>query len=255
MIEVDHVSKGFRLPVRSADTLRERVVGRVRPTHRELQVLRDISFDIREGEFFGIAGRNGSGKSTLLKLIAGIYRPDRGQIRGRGRIAPVIELGIGFNPELPAYDNVVMNAVMTGLTPQEAKRRFGEIMEFAELGEYEYLKLKNYSSGMYARLAFSIMIHVDADLILFDEVLAVGDFQFQDKCGDVFREMRRTGKTAIFVSHQKLVMEELCDRAILLENGEIKVHGTPTEVGTAYEHLAALPPPVITAPEGSEVPA
>jgi ABC-2 type transport system ATP-binding protein len=237
-IRVDRVSKSFRLPVRRVDTLRERLVAGLRPVEEKMTVLNDVSFDVRQGEFFGIVGRNGSGKSTLLKMIAGIYRPDTGRISAKGRLAPIIELGVGFNQDLPAYDNVVMNAVMMGLTPTEARARFEKIMDFSELSEFEYLKLKNYSSGMNARLAFSIMVHVDADLLLFDEVLAVGDARFQQKCTEVFHDMRGSGRTGILVTHAMPAMELLCDRAMLLEDGEVRAIGTPREVAAEYEELA-----------------
>ena len=180
-LAVDNLFKSFRLPTRRVDTLRERLLAGLSPATTELEVLRDVSFRVGRGEFLGIAGRNGSGKSTLLKLVAGIYRPDAGEIRAAGRLAPIIELGVGFNNELEAYDNVVMNAVMMGLEPSEARARYPEILEFAELEDFEHLKLKNYSSGMRARLGFATMVHVDADLLLFDEVLAVGDAGFQEK--------------------------------------------------------------------------
>lgn len=242
-IEVDGVSKSFRLPVKRVDTLRERLISGARPVYRERQVLHDLSFDVKKGEFFGIAGRNGSGKSTLLKLIAGIYKPDAGEIRADGRLAPIIELGVGFNPELPAYDNVVMNAVMMGLTPREAKSRFKEIIDFSELHDFEYLKLKNYSSGMNARLAFSIMVHVDAEILIFDEVLAVGDVRFQLKCAEVFESIRGSGRTGILVSHMMPLLEGLCDRALLLEDGELRTIGSPSDVAVMYEEVAKRPAP------------
>lgn len=237
-IKVDRVSKGFRLPVRRVDTLRERLVAGLTPATEELSVLRDVSFEVGRGQFFGIAGRNGSGKSTLLKLIAGIYRPDSGEIRAAGRLAPIIELGVGFNNDLPAYDNVVMNAVMMGLDPAEARTRYPEIMEFSELGELEHMQLKNYSSGMRARLGFSIMVHVDADLLLFDEVLAVGDGNFQEKCGETFRQLRESGRTGILVTHSMASLKGHCDSAMLLEDGQVHTVGSPDEVAHEYSQLS-----------------
>jgi ABC-2 type transport system ATP-binding protein len=161
--------------------------------YRELQALDGVSFEIHKGEFFGIVGRNGSGKSTLLKLLASIYRADAGTIRMAGRLAPFIELGVGFNEELTARENVVLNGVMMGLTPREMQRRMDAVIEFAELEEFADLKLKNYSSGMMVRLAFSVMLEADADVLLIDEVLAVGDASFQQKCIDAFHEMKTAG--------------------------------------------------------------
>ena len=164
-LEVENLSKTFRIPTNRVSTLRERFVERKGMKYRNMKVLDQVSFELREGEFLGVTGRNGSGKSTLLKILAGTYRPDSGTAFAAGRIAPIIELGVGFNSELPAFDNVVMNAVMMGLTPAEARRRYPEIIEFAELTEFQHLKLRNYSSGMRARLGFAVMTHVEADIL------------------------------------------------------------------------------------------
>src|ERR1039458_10425479 len=186
-IVVDAVSKTFRVPEERVHTLKERALHPMRRSrHESFRALHDISFQVRSGEFFGIAGRNGSGKSTLLKCIAGIYGVDTGKIWMNGRLSPFIELGVGFNQDLAARDNVVLNGIMMGLSPREARRRVGEVIDFAELREFEELKLKNYSSGMHVRLAFSVAIQVDADVLLVDEVLAVGDAAFAQKCFDVF---------------------------------------------------------------------
>jgi ABC-2 type transport system ATP-binding protein len=240
-LAVDNLYKSFRLPIRRVDTLRERLVAGLQPATRDLEVIRDVSFRVRRGEFLGIVGRNGSGKSTLLKVIAGIYRPDRGEIRAAGRLAPIIELGVGFNPNLEAYDNVVMNAVMMGLEPAEARARYPEILEFAELVDFEHLKLKNYSSGMRARLGFATMVHVDADVLLFDEVLAVGDAGFQRKSAETFRQLRESGRTGVLVTHSMKALEEHCDRALLLEEGRILVCGQPGEVAQEYSALRERP--------------
>ena len=180
---------------------------------------------MQPGEFFGIAGRNGSGKSTLLKCIAGIYRCD-GQIWSRGRLSTFIELGVGFNMDLAARDNVVMNGIMMGLSPREARKRYDAVIEFAELEEFRELKLKNYSSGMQVRLAFSVAIQVDADMLLIDEVLAVGDAAFQQKCFDVFYRMRDQGKTIMFVTHDMVSLKRFCHRAMLLEEARWSTSGT-----------------------------
>jgi ABC-type polysaccharide/polyol phosphate transport system ATPase subunit len=234
-IEAVGLKKSFRIPTHRVDSFKERIV---RPfasrDYRELRALDAVSFEIRQGEFFGIVGRNGSGKSTLLKLLASIYRADAGTIRMAGRLAPFIELGVGFNPELSARENVVLNGVMMGLTPQETRNRLDAIVEFAELGEFVDLKLKNYSSGMLVRLAFSLMMEVDADILLIDEVLAVGDAAFQQKCADAFREMKAVGKTVVLVTHEMATVEEYCHRAMLIDGGRIQHLGEPAEVGRRY---------------------
>jgi ABC-2 type transport system ATP-binding protein len=237
-IQVENLHKSFRIPTQRVDSLKERAVhpfsGR---EYRELHALDGISFEIHQGEFFGIVGRNGSGKSTLLKLLASIYRADAGTIRMAGRLAPFIELGVGFNLDLTARDNVVLNGVMMGLTPQETRRRLDSVIEFAELGEFVDLKLKNYSSGMLVRLAFSLMLEVDADILLIDEVLAVGDASFQQKCADAFREMKAAGKTIVLVTHEMGTVEEYCHRAMLISGGRIQHIGNPGEVGREYLRL------------------
>ena len=178
-----------------------------------------------------------SGKSTLLKCLASIYRADAGTIRMAGRLAPFIELGVGFNMELTARENVVLNGVMMGLTKAETRRRLGSIIEFAELEEFVDLKLKNYSSGMLVRLAFSLMMHVDADVLLIDEVLAVGDAAFQQKCADAFHEMKAKGKTIVLVTHSMEIVGTYCDRAMLIDDGQVKLIGGPDEVGRQYLRL------------------
>jgi ABC-2 type transport system ATP-binding protein len=237
-IQVEDLHKAFRIPTQRVDSLKERVVKPFSSREfRELRALDGISFEIRQGEFFGIVGRNGSGKSTLLKLLASIYRADSGRIRMAGRLAPFIELGVGFNLELTARENVVLNGVMMGLTPQEASNRLGAVLDFSELDDFVDLKLKNYSSGMLVRLAFSLMMEVDADILLIDEVLAVGDAAFQQKCADAFREMKASGKTIILVTHEMNTVEAYCDRAMLIDGGQIQHIGDPGEVGRRYLRL------------------
>jgi ABC-2 type transport system ATP-binding protein len=237
-IEVEGLRKSFRIPTHRVDSLKERLV---RPfaarDYRELKALDGVSFEIAQGEFFGIVGRNGSGKSTLLKLLASIYRADAGTIRMAGRLAPFIELGVGFNLELTARENVVLNGVMMGLTPEQARDRLDAVIAFAELDEFVDLKLKNYSSGMLVRLAFSLMLEVDADIMLIDEVLAVGDAAFQQKCADAFREMKALGKTVVLVTHDMTTVEEFCHRALLIDSGRIQHAGDPAEVGRRYTRL------------------
>ncbi len=248
-IEVRDVHKSFRMPAHRIETLKERVVsGRFRQGFQELKALEAITFEVARGECFGIVGRNGSGKSTLLKLLASIYRVDRGSIRVGGRLVPFIELGVGFNPELSAEENVILNGVMMGLTPREARRRFEEVLDFAELGEFAELKLKNYSSGMLVRLGFSLMTQVDADVLLVDEVLAVGDASFQQKCFEVFRRLHAEGRTIVLITHDMSAVERHCDRAMLLERGRIVEQGDPGDVTRRYlslnfEHQAAARAP------------
>ncbi len=238
VIQVEDLHKAFRIPSHRVDSIKERVVRPFsRPDYRELRALDGISFEIKQGEFFGIVGRNGSGKSTLLKLLASIYRADAGSIRMAGRLAPFIELGVGFNPELTARENVVLNGVMIGLTPREGRERLDAVLEFAELTEFVDLKLKNYSSGMLVRLAFSVMMEADADILLIDEVLAVGDAAFQQKCADAFREMKASGKTIVLVTHEMATVERYCDRAMLIEGGKVQRLGDPAEVGREYLRL------------------
>ena len=237
-IDVQGLSKSYRIPTQRRDTLKERAVRPFeRQEYRELRALVDVSFDVERGEFFGIIGRNGSGKSTLLKLLGSIYRADAGRIRIGGRVVPFIELGVGFNLELNARDNVVLNGVMMGLSPREARRRFDEVIEFAELSEFSELKLKNYSSGMLVRLGFSLLTQVDADVLLIDEVLAVGDAAFQQKSFDAFRRLHREGRSIVLVSHDMNAVQGHCDRAILLEEGRIVESGDSGDVARRYMQL------------------
>ena len=238
VIEVRGVNKTFRIPEQRVDSLKERAVHPFRRIdHRELPALQDVSFEVHRGEFFGVVGRNGSGKSTLLKILASIYRADAGRVRVAGRIAPFIELGVGFNPELTARENGVLNGVLMGLTMREARRRLDAVIEFAELQEFVDLKLKNYSSGMMVRFAFSIMVQADADVMLIDEVLAVGDAAFAQKCMDVFYERRRAGTTIVFVTHDMGTVQSLCHRAMLLHDGELRHIGSPEDTALRYYRL------------------
>jgi ABC-type polysaccharide/polyol phosphate transport system ATPase subunit len=237
-VTIEHVRKTFRIPHRRYGTLKERALHPFQSrTFDDLKALDDVSVTIPQGEFFGIVGRNGSGKSTLLKCLAEIYRPDTGTIDVVGRLSPFIELGVGFNPELTARDNVIINAVMMGLTRREARERFDDIVAFAELEDFVDLKLKNYSSGMGVRLAFSVAVHVEADVLLVDEVLAVGDAAFQQKCFDEFSRLRAEGRTIILVTHDMGAVERFCDRALLLERGRIVAIGGPTEIAREYNEL------------------
>ena len=237
-VSIAGVSKQFRIPSDQMRTIKQRILHPVRSREYEvLSALREVSLEVGRGEFFGIVGRNGSGKSTLMKCLAGIYRADAGEIWLRGRLAPFIELGVGFHPELSARDNVQINAIMFGLTPAEARNRFDRIIDFAELRDFVDLKLKNYSSGMQVRLAFSAMVHVDADVLLIDEVLAVGDASFQQKCHDALMGMRDQGRTILLVTHDMSAVQRFCHRAMLLERGELVAVGDPREIGRRYEEV------------------
>ena len=234
-VSVQGLSKTFRVPSEQVHTLKERVLHPLRG-HRDerFEALRDVSFAVEQGEFFGIVGRNGSGKSTLLKCLAGIYRADGGEAWIDGRLSAFIELGVGFNMDLAARDNIRINAVMLGLSGREARAREDEIIAFAGLEQFQDLKIKNYSSGMLVRLGFAIMAHVDADVLLIDEVLAVGDAAFQQKCFDQFNRIRDEGRTVLFVTHDMGAVERYCDRALLLEKGEVVAMGESHRVGQEY---------------------
>ncbi len=237
-IEVRDIHKTFRIPHNRLDSLRERITHpHVRREYRMLQALNGISFDVRRGEFFGIVGRNGSGKSTLLKIMASIYRADAGRVRIAGRLAPFIELGVGFNQELTSRENVILNGVLMGLSRREAMRRLDAVLDFAELRDFADLKLKNYSSGMMVRLAFAVMVEADADVMLIDEVLAVGDASFAQKCLQVFRERRDAGRTIVLVTHDMSTVQSFCDRAILIHDAELQYVGEPDETALRYYRL------------------
>jgi ABC-type polysaccharide/polyol phosphate transport system ATPase subunit len=235
VIEVRGLEKAFRIPERRFDSLKERATHPLTWVgYREHRALRNVTFDVRKGEFFGIVGRNGSGKSSLLKILASIYRADGGRARIAGRVAPFIELGVGFNHELTARENGVLTGVLMGLTLREARSRLDAVVEFAELEDFVDLQLKNYSSGMLVRLAFALMVQADADVMLIDEVLAVGDAAFARKCMDVFREKREAGKTIVLVTHDMTTVQTLCHRAMLLHDGELQFIGEPEDAALAY---------------------
>jgi ABC-type polysaccharide/polyol phosphate transport system ATPase subunit len=237
-VTVERLSKRFKLPHHHYSTFKERALHPFASrTHDTLRALEDVSVEIPRGEFFGIVGRNGSGKSTLLKCLAGIYEADAGHTIIDGRLSPFIELGVGFNADLTARDNVIINAIMLGLTRRQARERFDDIIAFAELEEFLDLKLKNYSSGMSVRLAFSVAIEVDADVLLVDEVLAVGDAAFQQKCFEQFHRLKAEGKTIVFVTHDMSAVERFCDRAMLIERGRVLAIDEPHVIARAYNEL------------------
>ena len=237
-VSIQGASKAFKLHHRQYHTLKERALHPFQArTYDLLQAVDNVSVDIAQGEFFGIIGRNGSGKSTLLKCLAGIYGIDAGEMDVRGRLSPFIELGVGFNVDLTARDNVILNALVLGLTRKEARARFDSIIAFAELEDFLDMRLKNYSSGMSVRLAFSVAIQVDADVLLIDEVLAVGDASFQQKCFDEFRRLKTEGRTILFVTHDMGAIQRFCDRAMLLEKGRMVAIGDPAQVAHRYNEL------------------
>jgi len=239
-ITVRHLSKTFRLPAERRGTLRERLMKLHKRNERKAKrTLDDISFEIQQGEFFGIIGRNGSGKSTLLKILARIYKPDKGsEIILHGRIAPMLELGVGFNAELTGRENVYLNATILGLTRAEIDARYEDIVSFAELQDFMELQVKHYSSGMSVKLAFSVAAQIDAPIMLLDEVLAVGDFVFQEKCFALFDQYKKEGKTIILVTHDPGAMERFADRALLIHQSRIDMIGSPHEVLKRYHALA-----------------
>jgi len=239
-IQVNHVSKNFVLPHERVDTIKSTFVQMFGSSSREVEVqhaLRDISFEVKKGEFFGIVGRNGSGKSTLLKILAGIYQPSHGSVGVVGKLVPIIELGVGFNGELTGRENVYLNGALLGFSKKEMEGMYADIVEFAELEEFMDQKLKNYSSGMQVRLAFSLATRAQADILLVDEVLAVGDADFQRKCFDYFKKLKKAGKTVIFVTHYMSAVREYCGRAILIDDSRIEASGTAEEIASAYTRL------------------
>jgi ABC-2 type transport system ATP-binding protein len=241
VIKVKNVKKHFLLPHEKSTTLKgsflNLIKGKRNKTTERQKALKDISFEVKKGEFFGIVGRNGSGKSTLLKMLAGIYQPSSGDIYVDGRLVPFIELGVGFNGELTGRENVYLNGSLLGFSKKEIDERYDDIVSFAELEKFMDQKLKNYSSGMQVRLAFSLAIQTDTDILLVDEVLAVGDADFQRKCFDYFRKLKREKKTVVFVSHDMSSVREYCDKAILIEKGEIIKSGDANYIATEYAKL------------------
>ena len=237
-VKVDHVSKFFKLPTESTQSLRTTLVNRFRGIkgYKKQEVLRDISFEVEKGDFYGIVGRNGSGKSTLLKIISEIYVPEKGSVTINGKLVSFIELGVGFNPELTGRENVYMNGAMLGFSTAEIDAMYDDIVDFAELHEFMNQKLKNYSSGMQVRLAFSVAIKAQGDILILDEVLAVGDEAFQRKCNDYFMERKKSGKTTILVTHDMNAVKKYCNKAVLIENGLVKVVGNPDDVANQYSY-------------------
>lgn len=237
-IEIKDIHKEFVLLQNKSTTLKQAVINIVRKNHKTVyKVLDGISFNVNEGDFFGVIGRNGSGKSTLLKLIAGVYEPTAGNIYVHGGLTPFIELGVGFNSELSGRDNVYLNGAMLGFTRKQMSAMYDEIVDFAEIGPFMDQKLKNYSSGMQVRLAFSIAIKAENDILMFDEVLAVGDANFQEKCIKQFEKLKREGKTIVLVTHSMDTVKRFCNRIVLLNAGKIDFIGNPQDAIDRYNEL------------------
>lgn len=235
---VDGVDKVFKIPHEKHSTLKQAALNIFnKKVYQKFEALDNVSFKVKKGEFFGIVGRNGCGKSTLLKIIAGIYEPTKGNIKIKGRISPFLELGVGFNPELTARENVFLNGALLGLSRAEIARMFGEIIRFAELEEFVDMKLKNFSSGMQVRLAFSVAIRAHAEILLIDEVLAVGDANFQEKCIKKFKKFKSEKKTILFVTHSMELVEKFCDRALLLNKGKVICLADPKKVAHSYNMI------------------
>lgn len=240
VIQVDYLTKKFRIPHERKFTIYDRFAGFLKGgyyTYDEFVALNDISFAVRPGETFGIIGPNGSGKSTLLKIIAGIYYPDRGGVVTTGKIVSFVELGVGFQPQLPARDNIFLYGAIMGLKKSEIRDRYEDILAFAELKPFENMKLKNFSSGMVVRLAFSTAIQTDPDILLIDEVLAVGDDYFQQKCIEKIKELQEKKTTILFVSHALEMVGNLCDRCLLLNKGNMVQIGATSEVIDRYHQI------------------
>lgn len=237
VLDVEHVDKWFKLPTEQATGLKQAFINWTKGIKgfKKQQVLKDVTFQVHQGEFFGIVGRNGGGKSTLLKIISQIYYPNRGSVNVTGKLVPFIELGVGFNPELTGRENVYLNGALLGFTPEEVDAMYDDIVEFAELGEFMDQKLKNYSSGMQVRLAFSVAIKAQGDILVLDEVLAVGDEAFQRKCDDYFTKVRQDPtKTVILVTHDMSAIKRYCTRAMFIKDGEVAAIGDRETVSESY---------------------
>ena len=239
-IQLTDISKTFQIPKEKIDSLRERLLSfKLRSYKRSFMALGNVNLKINSGEWLGIIGPNGSGKSTLLKVVAGIYEPDRGEIEVNGHLVSFLELGVGFNPELSAKNNIYLNGVILGMSRKNIKKKFNQIVKFANIKPFVNQKLKNFSSGMQVRLAFSIAIQSPGDIFLLDEVLAVGDYQFRKKCDQVFKTMKNQGKTAILVSHNLDSIIKHCDKVIWLGHGKIISSGDPKSVIKQYTQFVS----------------
>jgi lipopolysaccharide transport system ATP-binding protein len=238
-VVVENVSKFYRIPLEKKRTVYDNLIGVFSGNkgYDEFWALKDVGFSVKHGETFGVIGPNGSGKSTLLKMLAGVLYPDSGRIKVNGKIAPFLELGVGFQYELTARENIYLYGAIMGLTRKEVGRKYEDILEFAELKRFENMKLRSFSSGMYVRLAFSIAIQTDPDIMLLDEVLAVGDEHFQKKCMGKIEEIRKSGKTIIFVSHDLAAVKSLCKKSLLLRGGRVAAVGETEQVIGIYHDM------------------
>lgn len=236
IVVINNLTKSFKIPLEASSGIKQKLINilKGRKGYRVFTPLKDIDFTINEGDFFGIVGRNGSGKSTLLKTIAGIYTPNSGSVEVGGSLVPFIELGVGFNPELTGRENVFLNGALLGFSHDEMEAMYDKIVDFAELGDFMEERLKNYSSGMQVRLAFSIAIRAHADILLLDEVLAVGDEAFQKKCYAYFDKLKREKRTVILVTHDMSAVERFCNKAVFIEDGKVKMIGKPYRIAAAY---------------------
>jgi ABC-type polysaccharide/polyol phosphate transport system ATPase subunit len=242
LLEIQRVSKTFRIPAVRRHTVREHVLDFFRPGHfQSLRVLDDVTFSVGEGETIGIMGRNGCGKSTLLKIIAGIYQPDSGRVIARGPITPILELGVGWNPQLDAVDNICLIGSVMGMSLRQIRDATAEILAFAELERFANMKLQHYSSGMASRLAYAVAFQAVREILVLDEVFAVGDAGFRTRCEERYRQLHREGHTVLIVSHDARVISGFCDRAILLDSGGLLVDGSPATVVEAYLRLLKGP--------------
>lgn len=235
LIEVDNVSKAFRIPSVHRQTIREHLLGMFEPRRFEqLKVLDGVTVDVRRGEALGIMGRNGSGKSTLLKIMCGVFLPDQGRVSTRAAITPILELGVGWNPELDAVDNVLLVGSVMGLSLRQIRRGMDEILAFAELERFANLKLMHYSSGMSARLGYAVAFQAVREVLVLDEIFAVGDAGFRERCEERYRQLRSLGHTVVVVSHDPRIIAEFCDRAVLLDGGHIVMDGGASDVADRY---------------------
>ena len=240
VVRVENVTQRFRVIQERPDSVRELFAKlfRKKVKYHDFEAVKDASLAVRGGEVVGIVGRNGSGKSTLLKVIAGVYRPSAGRVTVTGSIAPLIELGAGMHPELTGRENILLNGLLMGFSKQDMMQREQRIIQFADLGNFIEAPIRQYSSGMYMRLAFAVATEVDPDILVMDEVLAVGDMEFQAKCVDRLRGFRESGKTILIVTHSMSQIEEMCSRAIYLDHGRIVADGSPAEVIEHYKRSA-----------------
>ncbi len=249
LVELHGVAKRFRIPRTRRDTVREHVLDFFRPhPHETLEVLKGVSLALRPGETLGIMGRNGSGKSTLLKIVAGIYRPDEGQVVVRAPVTPILELGVGWNPELDAVDNIYLLGSVMGMTLRELRAAAADILAFADLERFANLELRHYSSGMAMRLAYSVAFHAVREILILDEIFAVGDAGFRLRCEQRYRELKAAGRSALLVTHSPQIVERFCDRALLLEDGRIAAEGDASFVAERYLAMLTAEAPAPGAP-------